>query len=772
MRGVCLAPFRRLLLAGVALTAVPLFPAAAQGADKSGAAIPSSTDMPADSKRGSAIEEIVVVARRREESIQIVPVAVTAVSGAVLKARGILNSADVQAIAPGLTISPAVTRETSNFTMRGQGELFGAGNPAVVSYFNEVPVIGGGASSLQLFDLASVQVLRGPQGTLFGRNTTGGAVLFEPNKPTDLLEGSLAARTGNFDYRELTAVVNVPVTEWLAVRVAGNLLRRGGYTKNLSGTGPDFDKRDSERLRVSVLMRPSDEIENLFIYRTERKRDSTPGTILTAFDPAGLVAGLYGPATRPFLGTTFAEEFAKQQALGPRKKFTAVDTSGKLTSYDLQDHLTVDTGPVTLKAIISYGKTHSRSTGDTDGIVLPVIDNVAPFQNQERFTGELQARGILFGGRLDWVVGLYHERFDYGPNRNINFLLYNPFIPSTVASNPRVAEGESNDRSKAAYGQIGFKLTDQLTVDVGARYTIDDRTFTDITYFGPNPAIPAGRCSAGGTPNPPSNCAVTFSGRFKKLTWNADLNYRPTPDILLYLATRRGYKSGGNNLFAIPPAPATFGPETITDVELGTKIDWRTGGVRGRFNLAAYYADYKDMQQAVSFGLSQAVVNVGEGATIKGFEAEASISPVAGLNFSGFLTFTDAGFKSGARKGVLFNNTPKWTYRLDATYTLPVADNIGDIRLIGSLNGRSSYAISPVSNVEPNTILDGYTLYDARIEWNRIVGSSFGLAVFGRNLANKTLIVGSGVHAFRSLGFQTAYFNEPRTYGVELTFDF
>jgi len=575
------------------------------------------------SARDDGTNDIVVTARRTDEKLQDVPIAVTALSGSVLDRRGTYNTNELQAQVPGLTIQPNFGRGSPilslrgqgrsvldrrgtyntnelqaqvpgltiqpNFgrgspilSLRGQGQLPGGALPGVVSYFAEVP---DAAGYLQLFDLNSVQVLRGPQGTLFGRNSTGGAVLFEPNRPTDRLEAMVNARFGNLADREITAVVNLPVADWMAVRIAGNLVRRDGYTRNLSKTGPDFDGLDNESLRVSVLLKPASNFEDLFIFRGNINDNTATGQILTSYNPAGFAAGLFSAPFKPFFGVTLAEAYARQQALGVRARYTNLGTDGHNTSWSVQNRGLLTLGNVAIKSILSYSYSKvSHFTLDNDATELPIIDAYGPFgpQDNEQFTAELQANGHFFDNRLDLTVGVYFERTDQNQNY-VNVLLANPFIASVAINNPRNSINYQAGRSKALYAQGGYKLTDRLVLNVGLRHTWDNRYLVDEQTYGPNslrPVVCAANTAISG--NPFTNCAAAFSGKFRKLTWNVDLDFHPMPDILIYLASRRGYKSGGLNSFALPPTPPTFGPETITDGEIGTKIQWRSGSTKGR----------------------------------------------------------------------------------------------------------------------------------------------------------------------------------------------
>ena len=719
------------------------------------------------SARDDGTNDIVVTARRTDEKLQDVPIAVTALGGSVLDRRGTYNTNELQAQVPGLTIQPNFGRGSPILSLRGQGQLPGGALPAVVSYFAEVP---DAAGYLQLFDLNSVQVLRGPQGTLFGRNSTGGAVLFEPNRPTDRLEAMVNARFGNLADREITAVVNLPVADWMAVRIAGNLVRRDGYTRNLSKTGPDFDGLDNESLRVSVLLKPASNFEDLFIFRGNINDNTATGQILTSYNPAGFAASLFSAPFKPFFGVTLAEAHARQQALGVRARYTNLGTDGHNTSWSVQNRGLLTLGNVAIKSILSYSYSKvSHFTLDNDATELPIIDAYGPsgLQDNEQFTAELQANGHFFDNRLDLTAGVYFERTDQNQNY-VNVLLANPFIASVAINNPRNSINYQAGRSKALYAQGGYKLTDRLVLNVGLRHTWDNRYLLDEQTYGPNnlrPVVCAANTAISG--NPFTNCATAFSGKFRKLTWNVDLDFHPMPDILIYLASRRGYKSGGLNSFALPPTPPTFGPETITDGEIGTKIQWRSGSTKGNLNLAAYYGSYDDIQRSVTLpNATSAIFNVNS-ATVKGIELETSMTVADVLTLSGFVSYTDPRFK-GALSTVPFANTPKWTYRADATFHLPVDPELGELSVSAAIYGRSRFTVSPNGNTEPASFIAPYHVIDLRAGWDHVLRSNFDVALFAKNVADKAYVTGAGLTSNSTLGLTTLIFGEPRTYGVEL----
>ncbi|HEX4504206.1 MAG TPA: TonB-dependent receptor plug domain-containing protein, partial [Alphaproteobacteria bacterium] len=266
-----------------------------------------------------AVEEVIVTARRKEERLQAVPVAVTAFDPVQLKDRNITSAQDLGLYVPSLVINNNAGI-APGFVLRGQGSTLGAG-PGVVAYFAEVPIIGGqnatgafqgGTGPGQYYDLENVQVLKGPQGTLFGRNTTGGAVLFTPQKPKDDFDGYGQLTLGDYDWREEEAALNIPlVPDRLLLRVAGDVSMRDGYTRDVGPffPGRDYDNRDYWAFRLSLVARPSDDFENYLIASSLYTHENGTGGSIFAVKPGGLAVSAF-PAIADYL--------AVQQGLGPR----------------------------------------------------------------------------------------------------------------------------------------------------------------------------------------------------------------------------------------------------------------------------------------------------------------------------------------------------------------------------------------------------------------------------------------------------------------------
>ncbi len=704
-------------------------------------------------------DEIIVSARRREESLQDVPVAITAFSGGVLEEKGMRAVEDLRQVVAGLNISGS-RRDEPTFYLRGQGP--GVLNPgqrnftSVATYFAEVPTEVAGAGTF--YDLANVQVLKGPQGTLFGRNTTGGAVLFEPARPEFDFSGYVKGTLGNYDNREVEAVLNLPIVDdRLAVRLAGNLSRRDGYTQSVR-TGQKLDGRHYDAWRVSVLARPFDGLENLLILDGRKKDQSSTSAVLRQINPASAT----GQALAPLL--------AEQATLGPRKTLIAKPLYDRGSTFGATNKTTLDLSDnLSLKNIISFRRNRTDRASDYDGTPINtfLIENVAaPRQwalGLEQFTEEFQIQGKAPSLGLTYLAGFYYERAKPGFAQELR---------QSVFGNLAVRSFDSDDKSTALFAHAELDLTERLQLSGGFRYTWDKRKASISVYN------VAGACTQrvpAGTG--PITCPFKAAGDYKAPSYDATLQYKFSNDVLAYAAFRHGYKSGGLNL----PSPADqydrFLPEYVDEFEFGFKADWDIG-VPLRTNLAVFHDKYKDIQ------ISRPVVVPGAGivslvenaasATNKGAEFEATIRPLAGLTLGGFVSYLDAksdvtvpGTAAVAGRQTAFQ--PKWKYGINGQYVAR-AGQAGELALSADFS-YTSEALTNETSAALLTSYPGYGLLNLRAELREIGGTGLDLAVFASNVTNKTYILG-GLPLGSPLGFESSIYGEPRMYGLSVKYRF
>jgi iron complex outermembrane receptor protein len=629
---------------------------------------------------------IIVTARRVEEKLQDVPISITVFTQDQLSNRNIVNSADLAAYTPSLSLNSRYGPEKSSFAIRGFSQDLQT-QPTVGVYFADAPALrlnsnltaGNGAGIGSMFDLQNVQVLKGPQGTLFGRNTTGGAILLVPRRPTDRVEGYVEGTLGNYDAMRLEAVLNLPISDTLKVRFGVDRNRRDGYINNRSGVGPkDFNDLNYIAARASVLADLGPGLENYTV--AFYGKSDTNGTLgKYAFCNRGTVPGSTG-INAPIRLAECAE-IDRQIAAGYRYYDVAnSDPDAFLSSRNWQVINTTTwnaTDTLTIKNIASYGVSRESYSFNIDGdfiatpfvTVYPGAPNASgknkPVSNQWTFTEELQLQGRTRNDALTWQAGGYFERSgSIGQQEQYTSILAQcadifqfkctPLTVTsaatgvtTVAGSVSIARINYFYHNYGLYGQATYKLTDQFSVTGGIRYTWDyQKTTTDNIVVVPSPTGPVSyRCqlsTPSATPGPAllTNGACRTGHAFTissaKPTWLIDIEYKPVSDVLIYAKYARGYRAGGVNPSAI--GAETWRPEKLESYELGLKTSF-DGALRGTFNLTGFWNDFTDQQATVLIPQCTAVVpgctapasagingiqNVGK-SRLRGIEAEGSL---------------------------------------------------------------------------------------------------------------------------------------------------
>lgn len=749
---------------------------------------------------GDGLDEIVVTARRREESLQSVPVSVTAFSTKALGERQIRELKDLTISTPGLVFTQSGSGPNINVTLRGQTKsAVGAGLPSVITYFNEVPLPTYG-SSLPTFDLASVQVLKGPQGTYFGRNTTGGAILVYSQQPTHNFGGYVSAIYGSYNWLETEGALNVPIVkDKVALRVAFNTVDRDGYTKNLSIKGKDWDDRNDRAVRASLLIEPFDGFRNVTVGDYLKVDTVGLSSIVISALPAGAARN---PALAQFYNCSAATVVtancnpaaptpqndvdlaaARQKQVGIRAGYTDQLPISRYTVQGISNTTTFDTGPVNIKNIFGFRSVVFDSESNTDGIDLPLINSHFR-QDDRQYSDELQFSGSLLNDNLSWVVGgLYLKAMPGG----INGRALEQFrTPATVVANIPFTQSYYRDTSKALFGQLIYDfsgLIEGLKASGGYRQTWDKQALCAITNPFGQARISEDQCKDLTT-------SLQSQVKFNAATYTVGLDYQATRDLFFYAITRKGYRGGGINSPLLGGSLAAFQffkPERINDFEIGTKIDWHIGDIVGRFNLAAYTGKYRNIQGSIA-GIpanfdgdnnagndpasSTLVANRGA-ARIKGFEVDGFIRPIEGLSLNYGAAYTDAKFTSFALPALFatlsagtptFNATPKWTVNAGVRYEASLGADLGELVFNADLYHSGALLYGSV-------LENGYEVVNARVDWNKFLGTEVSVSVFVRNLFNAEYIAGSNLSS-SSTTLTTGPYGSPRMTGVQLRYRF
>jgi iron complex outermembrane receptor protein len=779
-------------------------------------------DQPSASTGG--LEEIVVTARRKAEKAQSVPIAITAFSQQDLEEKHITQAADLIKVVPSFMgeqiRSDGNAFYSSQFRLRGlQGtEIYFADVPLGSTDYNATTGLTHATATGFFYDLDNLEILKGPQGTLFGKNSIGGLISIEPKKPTNNFEGYIQLKLGNYNDREFEGAVNIPIVQdKLLVRIAGQGQQRDGYTKDISN-GNYYDDRNYVAWRVGVEFRPTDDFDNYLLYDGYYQRSNGTSTTLAYLNP-GFVLGaipvgagtvpltlgngplftnLFNPAAAAATAAaalqagavsffpTIKQLFAQQQALGPRAVTgIAIPNIGRDYFYGITDTATWNvTDDVLIKNIVGARIFKQQSTFDDVGIALPVLDLGNPAgdnrwnDNSVQYTEEFQIQGKSLNDKLSWVVGAFLE-FDHP--------LGETSAPSLTLGNISYYHYNLSSRSEAAFAHGIYDLDDYvpgLRFTAGYRYTWD---FVSVQEHGYN-GVDAVTRNPNGTPSNcapilfDNNCAAGGSDHYSSFGWNLSLDEQLTPDTLIYVRSGNAYRPGGLN----PQAPAAFQPikpEHVTDVEIGVKSDFTLFGTRLRTNADLFHTDYKAIQvpQLIQVRDSQGNphatdidTNAAAG-TLEGGEIEVTALLLPGLEISPHASYLYTHYDRyplvfGATEVPPFFFDPKWQFGVTGSYHLPLDESVGDVSVSAtySFEGQQ-YIAPPGGDIFP--IIPSHDTLDLRVDWRNVYGQPFDLAFFMTNATDATFPQ-AGSPVYQELGFTSLTYNEPRMFGFSLKYRF
>lgn len=830
-----------------------------------------------DEQAGTDVGEVVVTARRVEENIQEVPVAVTALGESAIKERGIVTTTDVMFAAPSVQMTTQFGRLSGGFSIRG---LAGG----TQTYYAEVPG-GPTESAAPLYDIGSVQVLNGPQGTLFGRANTAGAVLVTPNRPKfNEFSGSFEVQQGNLGLSRITGVLNVPIMEdQLAMRLAVHRDHLDGYTKVL-GSSQRLNENNSQEFRFSVDWRPGNgKFRNYAILDYYDVDQASGATSLSAINPTlaiynlpaninapnGLAAGTatFGAACNaavtaglsPNLTSCIDQrlriaatlrpgleaEHARIQAGGKdATRFVpgdpALDLSESLRKWTFVNQTEYDFGQVgfttlTFRNIFGFQAAKGATGWDVDGLGGLIQSSVSVSQtasyafsvsaqqqgNRARFeagpyqkiyTNETQFRGVVGDDLISWSVGGFYQRTPAIRNlegiRNLSRVFSGATVP-TLGYNPSFPFGDGGRTTqRAVYGQATADLSFIAPFIQGLHATGGLRKSWDKSEIFSR-AVSTNLQTGAYVPGARARSFTKSDGYNSTLTLDAQVN----DDLLLYGATRKGYRPGGINLVlnatGLPNYTPNYAPETVRDYELGSKFDFRTGGLRGRLNAALYRTEYSDIQRTFNAsvnGITTTYIVNASAAVIKGAELQGQIV-FGDWDLSANYAYADAKFTDwvGADPLALirpgnarcvppltsaiclidlsdnpFPNISKHQGSLTLKYHVPLDEDLGDVSVQGTVYAQSRRYFSDAaqrnleqygSQVRDALSQKAFERINLRADWKNIRGSRVSGAVFVNNLtdANYALTTVTQLH---SLGTSVSIYGEPRTYGVQLSYAF
>ena len=733
-------------------------------------------------------EVIVVTARRREERLIDVPVAVSAFSGEALEERGALDITDIAQSVPNVTLEASrATNSTLSAFIRGIGQQdpVSGFEQGVGIYLDDIYLNRPQAAVLDIYDVERIEVLRGPQGTLYGRNTIGGAVKYVTKRLP--LEPSFKARAtyGTYDQAEGVVTASLPMGD--LVRVGGSVARlsRGGFGENLT-TGLENYNKDIWAGRLSLEVGGYDEPGFIRVQGDYTKDKSNPR------GGHRLIPGLASGA--PVLDNVFDTRGALN------------DPEQEVESYGVSMHAELELSDALMfRSISAFRKDDSYTPIDFDALPAVDVDVPGAYLN-EQLSQEFQ---LLYdnGGALTGLLGFYY--LDAKADTLFDVRIFTTFPGLTAYT-----QAEVDTETYAVFGDFTFDLSEQLSISVGGRYTWDERS----AYILRQNYLGGGSPIFGGAGVPFGGPSTDFDGsrEFKKFTPRASISFMPTPDHNIYASYSKGFKGGGfdprgvgaNAPAATPGAPTdeevaaflSFAPEQVDSYEVGYKGDLGMLSIAA----AAFYADYTDVQIPGSVACTVAglpsfcgvVSNAGK-ATFKGLELEATARFGGGFNLSGSLGYIDAQYDeyitnigntpTDVADFRVVQNTPEFTGNLTASYDTDLGG--GDLYLGASVSYRSKTTQFEIPN--PYIDQDGYALVDASIKWTA-PGGNWSLGLYGKNLLDKeyktsgytfvavnptTGAIVNGANGFPvpTLGPEgtlTAFYGNPRQVFATLTFEY
>jgi iron complex outermembrane recepter protein len=796
---------RSLLLATVACSALAL-PTAAFGQDAPDA--------------GEGIEEIVVTAQKRDEAIQDVPIAISAFTAETIERQGLDDVLDLQLQVPNLLV---VGNDRPTLRGIGNNAISGTADNGTGQLVNFAPI--GFRSQDEYFDIERVEVLRGPQGTLYGRNTTGGTINVITAKPSDEFGGYLTAQYGTYNTRRLQGALNLPIDDVVQLRLAGFYLKRDGYTKN-AGIGRDIDGRDQYSLRASLRVNFDENTRfDLMVNRSsenstrsrENKRlcKATPvlgcSPVELGFDSpdtSGVIMQTLLNALNSFVfgGTLFtpgASIYAgAQNPTDLRTVATDYTANFKGKQTNVVAEISHDTGPVTIVSLTAFARGNSTARTDFDNALLPFRFNFPITYNLDRgtriTTNQLRTSdSFVASGRSYYqefrAVSDLDGMFDFTAGINFfdtkndgSFQIFHPafeLFGAILRGQPPEgqffnSEGrDSRTKSFAAFGETYFRFGEATKLTLGLRYTEDKKSTTGRTIIPFVAGIPA---------------FTSLAGKYDAFSGRAVLDHKLSDDNLVYASFSRGFKGGGLNPSG--SATATFAPEYVYAYEVGSKNLFLGGKLQANFS--GFYYDYKNLQLGQRRGTSTQTINTD--ATIWGLEGEFVWAPVRGLLFNANASYLDTrlgGLAPGQEtsdpanpaqwnpslgmptktpevrltlKGNELPYAPRFKVALGGEYTLPIGAD-WSVTLRGDYSWQSRYFAR-----EFNTANDRIKAWSIANAFLRVSNEDKTIAVeaYVRNIFNNDNITNSIIESDLIGSYRNARILEPRTYGLTTSFRF
>ncbi len=743
------------------------------------------------------MEEIVVTAQKREESIQSVPLSVAAFSGTALARSGVDSALELSRLVPNMNISRAAQTAAVRLVIRGVGAIGNTAiDPSIGTFLDGVYVPRPGALFGQFNDIAAVEVLRGPQGTLFGRNSTVGGILLRSASPQDEFGGSAELQFGSYNQQRFVGTLNLPVSDRLAFRVAGLTDSRDGVAINRV-TQQRYADADAKAGRLGMSWQLTDDLQ--WTVKYDWSRNEGDGITEIEIDPNTLT-----PASRARLNAIFAANPLDLD--DPFDRRSNQRTLGSLDDkqYGVVSDLSWDiAGGNTVRLLSGYRKWDNEQY-ESDTLYLPVdvVQRTGGYESKSQ-SHELQLISPVdqyFGGRFDYVAGLYYFQEDYfiGEQLGLGADFCNSLVPvpgrpacnaSGNKSNATVLDFNQDAENFAVYAQGNIGIMDSLDVVLGARWTKDDKTATFVQQRN-NPFAAALRA--------PEDTALETND--DELTYRVGLNWTPSEDLLVFGSYSTGYKSGGFNSGGGAAAlgqKRKFDKETVENVEAGVK--WTLANGRAHVNGTLFVMELSDFQDRAFDGTSFNVINAGNMRN-QGVELDADYAPTDWLTVNAGLSYLDAEFSEYPDASCLpypAQVNPNCTQDLEGERPAYAPEwqgalglqMQGDLGLAGigyqfrtDLSYVDDINVGQISDNNPQNIQEAYSVVSARFSLLFGPNQRIAVSIFGDNLFDEeycTARVGQPLD--NSLGLRDpatggtvmrCAVNAPRTYGISVKASF
>lgn len=685
----------------------------------------------------STIDDVVVTAQRRSQNLQDVPITMNVFGAEQVEQARIVEVGEVANRTVGLNFD-AFPASQPRPAVRGIGssDRGAAGDPSTAVFVDEIYMGRPAAVAFDAFDVERIEVLKGPQGTLWGKNVVGGALHVVNRRPSTAgFDASLAATLGDYQRRELAGYVNMPLSKTLAARLSVSSRQHDGYVRNLFLNNRVEDE-DTQSVRAQLLFEPNDRLTILASADGTRNRQTLGARHTIGVDPASSSAAVWRPS------------------IDRNRDATRMETNGydDRDTYGLRLNVDYDFGGAILSYVGSYRWLDYDSYGDGDG-GNPGTNRIniqgGQFEETEFWSQELRLTAPA-GSRLGWVTGLYLYGAD--TTRTDLLVLDSPPAPSNTFLARDQYDQTNKTSSAAVFADLTYAVTDRLNIFGGLRYSRDEKDYTVSTM------------ASTALVRPTSRYDIAASDSWNQTTWRLGVDYDLSDDMMVYGLVSTGFKSGGFQDTPSTPTSAEtpFDAEIATNYEIGLKAQWFDRTLT--FNPSLFWIDYEDLQVRRTVGFDTITTNAGS-ATIRGAELTVQWAPGGGFSIGGGYAFTDARFDDLVTGGLdlsgnRLNRNPRHKLSVSPAYEYAMASGAS---VFGAVDvNYESFIYDDIDNNNIN-VRPERTLVDARLGY-RSPDGRWELIGWGKNLTDEVTIT----HQYILAGGHFAYYGPPRTFGATL----